>query len=324
MTAPVLDVANLTIEFGPPGAGFRAVDAASFTLHAGECIGIVGESGSGKSMTALATLRLLPGTARVAGRILVAGRDIMDLPAGAMREVRGKDIAMVFQEPMSSLNPVMTIGDQIEEALLLHEPLDRTARRARAVEMLGLVGMPNPEGRLGAFPHEFSGGMRQRVMIAMALACNPKILIADEPTTALDVTIQAQILDLLRKLRRELGTAVVLISHDFGVISDIADRVLVMYCGRIVESARIDAIFDRPAHPYTEGLLRSIPSAGVGGGRLYQIPGTVPSPQNRGQGCDFYNRCPKRMPVCLSAKPPLFPIGDGHAAACYAAEAVAA
>jgi peptide/nickel transport system ATP-binding protein len=321
MTTPLLKVRDLAVEFGPPGAALRVVDGIGFDLNPGECIGIVGESGSGKSMTALAMLRLIPSPpGRIAsGRIEIEGRDVLSMSQDEITAIRGKEIAMVFQEPMSSLNPVMTIGDQIGEAIMLHEPLDPAARRARVVEMLGFVGIPSPAERLSSFPHEFSGGMRQRVMIAMALSCNPKILIADEPTTALDVTIQAQVLDLLKRLRTQLRTAIVLISHDFGVISDIADRVLVMYCGRIVESADIDSIFERPAHPYTEGLLRSIPGIGTGGRRLYQIPGTVPSPQDRGRGCDFYDRCPKRMPVCLSAKPQLFQVGENQAAACYAA-----
>jgi oligopeptide/dipeptide ABC transporter ATP-binding protein len=321
MTKPLLKVRDLAIEFGPPGHALRVVDGLGFDLHPGECVGIVGESGSGKSMTSLAMLRLIPSPpGRIAsGKIELDGRDILSLSQDEMTAIRGKEIAMVFQEPMSSLNPVMTIGDQIGEALLLHEPLKPSARRDRVIEMLRLVGIPSPEERLSSYPHEFSGGMRQRVMIAMALACNPKILIADEPTTALDVTIQAQVLDLMNRLRRQLRTAIVLISHDLGVISEIADRVLVMYCGRIVESGDIATIFERPAHPYTEGLLRSIPSAATTGRRLYQIPGTVPSPQDRGQGCDFYDRCPKRMAGCLLAKPPLFQVGESHAAACYAA-----
>ncbi len=321
MSPPLLRVRDLAIEFGPPGEALRVVDGIGFDLEAGECIGIVGESGSGKSMTSLAMMRLIPEPpGRIAsGRIELEGRDLLKLPIDAMRDIRGKEIGMVFQEPMSSLNPVMTIGDQIAETLLLHDPMDPARRRERVIEMLSLVGIPSPEDRLGAYPHEFSGGMRQRVMIAMALACNPKVLIADEPTTALDVTIQAQVLDLLKRLREQLRTAIVLISHDLGVISDIADRVIVMYCGRVVETAEIATIFERPAHPYTEGLLRSIPSSGNSGRRLYQIPGTVPSPQDRGPGCDFYDRCPRRLPVCLSAKPPLFDLGRGQSAACYAA-----
>ncbi len=321
MTTPLLRVRDLAIEFGPPGEAVRVVDGVGFELEAGGCVGIVGESGSGKTVTSLAMLRLIPDPPGriVSGQVEIGGRDILALPAGAMAAIRGKDIAMIFQEPMSSLNPVMRIGDQVAEALLLHETLGARARRARAVEMLGFVGIPSPAERFSAYPHEFSGGMRQRVMIAMALACNPKILVADEPTTALDVTIQAQVLDLLKRLRRELRMAVVLISHDLGVIVDIADRVLVMYCGRIVESAAAAAIFSRPAHPYTEGLLRSIPGAATDGQRLYQIPGSVPPPEQRGPGCDFYGRCPKRMDVCLSAKPPLFPVAADQSAACYAA-----
>jgi peptide/nickel transport system ATP-binding protein len=320
MSRPLLRVRDLAVEFGTPGSPLRVVEGVGFDLGAGECIGIVGESGSGKSMTSLAMLRLVPEPGRIAaGRIELDGRDILSLPMESMRAIRGKQIAMVFQEPMSSLNPVMMIGDQIAETLLLHEALPAARRRARVIEMLRLVGIPSPEERLGAYPHEFSGGMRQRVMIAMALACNPKILIADEPTTALDVTIQAQVLDLLKRLRAQLRTAIVLISHDFGVISDIADRVIVMYCGRIVETADIETIFARPAHPYTEGLLRSIPGEGNSGRRLYQIPGTIPSPQDRGPGCDFYDRCPRRMPVCLTSKPPLFQLGERQAAACFAA-----
>jgi len=321
MTAPpLLRVRDLAIEFGRKGAATRVVDGVGFDLEAGGCLGIVGESGSGKTMTSLALLRLIPDPpGRIAaGRIEIAGRDILSLSPDAMTAVRGKDIAMVFQEPMSALNPVMTIGAQIGEALLLHEPFGRSRRQARVIEMLGLVGIPDPNARLGAYPHEFSGGMRQRVMIAMALACNPKILIADEPTTALDVTIQAQVLDLLTRLRMQLGTGIVLVSHDFGVIAAVADRVLVMYCGRIVEAADIATIFARPAHPYTEGLLRSIPGVDDGGGRLYQIPGSVPAPRDRGLGYDFHSRCPRRMDICLSAKPPLFDLGAGQAAACYA------
>ena len=266
MKPHLLSVKNLSIDFDTSDGIIRVVDGVEFNLNAGECIGIVGESGSGKSMTSLALLRLIPGPhGKIStGSIELDGKDINQIPVQEMRSIRGKEIAMVFQEPMSSLNPVMTIGDQIEEALLLHESLEKTARKQRVIEILSLVGIPNPIERLGSYPHEFSGGMRQRVMIAMALSCNPKILVADEPTTALDVTIQAQVLDLLKNLRKQFNTAIILISHDFGVISDIADRVFVMYCGRIVESATIDTIFSSPAHPYTEGLLKSIPLAHKG------------------------------------------------------------
>ena len=314
---PVLSVRDLSIDIGL----HRVVDGVAFDLRPGGCLGIVGESGSGKTLTALALLRLLPTPpARVAsGAILLNGRDMMALTVDELPAVRGKDIAMVFQEPMTSLNPVMRIGDQIDEALLLHEPLGRAARTARVVELLGLVGIPSPASRMRAYPHEFSGGMRQRAMIAMALACNPRVLVADEPTTALDVTVQAQVLELLKGLRTRLGTAVVLVSHDLGVISDVADEVLVMYCGRVIERGPAAAVFSRPAHPYSEGLLRSILRAADDGGTLYQIPGSVPSPAERGPGCDFYPRCDRRMDVCLSAKPPLLPVGPGHDAACHAA-----
>jgi oligopeptide/dipeptide ABC transporter ATP-binding protein len=250
---------------------------------------------------------------------MLDGVDLLGLPQGRMPAIRGKDIAMIFQEPMSALNPVMRVGDQIAEAILLHEGLSHRERRERVIEMLTLVGIPDPAQRWRAFPHELSGGMRQRAMIAMALSCNPRVLIADEPTTALDVTIQAQVLDVMRRLCSRLGTSILLISHDLGVIADIADRVLVMYCGRVVENARIADIFRRPAHPYTEGLLQSIPSEKNEGRRLYQIPGTVPRPGEVGPGCAFYQRCPKRMPVCLESVPPLFSITPTQSAACFAA-----
>ncbi len=320
MTPPLLRVRDLAIEFGPQAAPIRVVDGVGFDLAAGRCLGIVGESGSGKSMTSLVLLRLIPQPqGRIAaGRIELDGRDLLALPPASMPAIRGKQIAMIFQEPMNSLNPVMTIGAQVAEALLLHERMDAAARRRRVLELLRLVSIPDAEARLHAYPHEFSGGMRQRVMIATALACNPRLLIADEPTTALDVTIQAQVLDLLRRLRARLGMAIILVSHDLGVIAGMADEVVVMYCGRIVERAPAAAIFRRPAHPYTEGLLRAIPR-GEGGARLYQIPGTVPAPGERGAGCAFYDRCARRLAVCATAPPPLLPIADGHDVACYAA-----
>ncbi len=317
MTAPLLEVHDLTLEIG---AGVRVLEGISFALEAGSCIGIVGESGSGKSMTALSLLRLLPPAARVAGgSIAFDGRDILALPQAELTSLRGKDIAMVFQEPMNALNPVMTIGAQIDEAVMLHEPLDRSARRLRVIEMLRLVGIADAQARMESYPHEFSGGMRQRVMIAMALACNPKLLIADEPTTALDVTIQAQILDLLQRLRRQRQMAIILVSHDLGVIAELAERVLVMYCGRIVEVCDIATIFKTPAHPYTQGLLRSIPGGANDGRRLYQIPGSVPSPLERGPGCAFADRCQQRLPVCATAPPPMTRLSETHAVACFAA-----
>jgi peptide/nickel transport system ATP-binding protein len=304
----------------------RAVDGVSFAVPAGGALGIVGESGSGKSVTSLSILRLIPSPPGriVSGRIAFQGTDLLALPESQMPEIRGRDIAMIFQEPMSSLNPVMSIGDQIAEAVWLHERLSRRECRARAIEMLGLVGIPAPAERLGAFPHQFSGGMRQRVMIAMALVCNPKLLIADEPTTALDVTIQAQVLELMKKLRRTLGTAILIISHDLGVIAEIAERVVVMYAGRVVESADIRTIFRRPGHPYTRGLLQSIPRLDDERRRLYQIAGSVPVAGALPKGCPFHPRCPERRPICAEQAPPMVDLGDGQSAACWvAAEAKA-
>jgi oligopeptide/dipeptide ABC transporter ATP-binding protein len=240
-----------------------------------------------------------------------------------MPAIRGRDIAMIFQEPMSSLNPLMTVGDQIGEAVMLHEPLNRDARRRRVIEVLNLVGIPDAMGRVNAYPHQFSGGMRQRVMIAMALACNPKLLIADEPTTALDVTIQAQVLELMKKVRSSMGTAILLISHDLGVIADVCDRVIVMYAGRVVEDGDVRSIFRRPSHPYTRGLLESIPTLKDDRRRLFQIPGSVPLPGTVKQGCPFYSRCSLRVDKCAKDMPPMFEFGERHTAACWVtAEAI--
>ncbi|HMG50205.1 MAG TPA: ABC transporter ATP-binding protein [Inquilinus sp.] len=319
MTAPLLKVEDLVVEFGPKAAPLRVVDGVGFEIQAGGSLGIVGESGSGKSMTSLSILRLIPEPpGRIAqGRILFNGVDLLALPRAKMPEIRGRDIAMIFQEPMSSLNPVMTIGDQIGEAILLHEHVSREERRRKIVEMLRLVGMPDPERRLGAYPHQFSGGMRQRVMIAMAIACHPKLLIADEPTTALDVTIQAQVLDLMKKIRATLNTAVLLISHDLGVIADICERVIVMYAGRVVEDADVRSIFRRPSHPYTQALLQSIPRLNDDRRRLYQIAGSVPQAGGLGAGCPFQPRCPLRIDRCAVERPPMFDFGPQHRAACW-------
>jgi phosphonate C-P lyase system protein PhnK len=312
VSQPLLSVRNLSVAFGRS----KVVEDISFDLGAGEILGVVGESGSGKSITALSILRLVPAPGRVSGAISFAGADLMALPEPEMRAIRGRDIAMIFQEPMTSLNPVFTCGDQVMEALIHHRGLDRTGARAEALKLLKLVEIPSAERRLDDYPHQLSGGMRQRVMIAMALACRPKLLLADEPTTALDATIQAQILDLLRGLQRELGMAVVLITHDLGVVAEVAHRVLVMYAGKVVETAPSDAIFARPFHPYTEGLLASIPRLEGPISRLDAIPGQVPPPDAMPAGCRFAPRCRYAAEPCRAAPPPLAPRGPDRAAAC--------
>ncbi len=320
MNPPLLRIDKLTVEFSTSGRSVRAVDAVGFDVAAGAAVGIVGESGSGKSVTALSILRLIPDPPGrvVSGSVAFNGVNLLELPMSKMPDIRGRDIAMIFQEPMSSLNPLMTIGDQIGEALLLHaSALDAPARRRRVIEVLTQVGIPDAAGRVGAYPHQFSGGMRQRVMIAMALACSPKLLIADEPTTALDVTIQAQVLALMKKVRTETQTSILLISHDMGVIAEVCDRVLVMYAGRVVEDGDVRSMFRRPMHPYTRGLLDSIPRLSDERERLHQIPGSAPIPGSIQQGCAFYARCPLRMNRCAEAVPSLVPVGDGHRAACW-------
>jgi peptide/nickel transport system ATP-binding protein/oligopeptide transport system ATP-binding protein len=299
---PLLTVTDLVTQFDTEDGRVTAVDGVSFDVMPGETLGIVGESGSGKSVTALSVIRLIqtpPG--RIAGgRVTFKGRDLLGLPDHEMREIRGDEISMIFQEPMTSLNPLFTVGDQIMEAVLLHQDRDRQRARERAVEMLRKVGIPSPEKRVDQYPHQMSGGMRQRVMIAMALACNPSLLIADEPTTALDVTIQAQILDLIGKLKQDTGASVMLITHDLGVIAETADRVIVMYAGQIVETGDVDTIFDRPMHPYTSGLLQSIPRLTEDKDRLHSIEGIVPSPFDMPKGCRFAPRCPLADAQCTS------------------------
>ncbi len=308
-----LAVTGLTIRFGASAV----VDDMSFALDAGEVLGIVGESGCGKSMTALALMRLIPAPGRIAGGIVhFDGRDILTLPEAEMRALRGAAISMIFQEPMTSLNPVFTIGDQIGEVLVYHQRMSRADARRRALELLKRVEIPAAEKRIDDYPHQLSGGMRQRVMIAIALACRPRLLIADEPTTALDATIQAQILDLLRGLIRELGMAVILITHDLGIVADFADRVAVMYAGRIVETAPAATLFRRPLHPYTEGLLASIPRLSGELKPLVAIPGQVPSPMALPKGCRFAPRCRYVAPGCEAALPPLVFVEPAHAAAC--------
>ncbi|WP_417597330.1 ABC transporter ATP-binding protein [Pararhodobacter oceanensis] len=320
----VLEIDNLQTHFSTDEGVVRAVDGVSFQLEAGKTLALVGESGSGKSVTSLSIMRLLQkGVGRVAGgRILFEGRDLAALTEPEMRRVRGKDIAMVFQEPMTSLTPVYTVGDQIAEAIMAHEPISKRAARARAVELLETVGIPEPATRARAYPHQLSGGMRQRVMIAIALACNPKVLIADEPTTGLDVTIQAQILDLMRRLQKETGMAILFITHDLGVVAEMADRVLVMYAGRTVEEAAVGPLFGQPRMPYTQGLMASIPRLGsapegVAHPRLQAIRGNIPSPRNLPQGCAFHPRCEHASPdFCTQNVPALEDSGMGHMVRC--------
>jgi len=320
---PLLHVEGLTVAFGSADGGMVAVEDVRFEVRSGGTVGLVGESGSGKSVTSLSILRLLAPSAKIrAGRILFDGTDLLALPPGAMPDLRGRDIAMIFQEPMSSLNPLMTVGDQIGEAIILHENVSSDVREARVVELLRSVGISDAEQRRHAYPHQFSGGMRQRVMIAMALACRPRLLIADEPTTALDVTIQAQVLELMRDIRDRTGTAILLISHDLGVIAEMCEDVVVMYAGRVVETGRVEDVFRDPLHPYTRGLLASIPRLDGESRRLQQIPGNVPAPGARPAGCAFSPRCPVRMPRCGVERPVLAARGLGRSAACFVGESV--
>jgi len=317
--APLLEVRDLRTTFtAGDGAPLVAVDGVSFSVGAGETLAIVGESGSGKSVTALSIMRLLPaGVGRIAsGTIRLAGRDLTALSEDEMRDVRGRHIGMIFQEPMTSLNPVHTVGAQVAEVVERHEGLTRDRALAHAVEMLALVGIPEPQRRAGSYPHQLSGGMRQRVMIAMALACRPSVLIADEPTTALDVTIQAQMLDLMEDLQARFGMALVFITHDLGVVATIADRVLVMYAGQVVESSEVADLFAQPRMPYTAGLLASIPRLGRVGGRLPAIPGQVPTLAQLPAGCRFSNRCGHVAAACRSTAPALESASPGHDVRC--------
>ena len=317
----LLAVKDLHTYFQTREGVVRAVAGVSFNLDPGELLGLVGESGCGKSITALSIMRLVaPPGKIVAGEVLFAGRDLLKLSNAGMREVRGNDIAMIFQDPMTSLNPVFTVGEQIAEALRLHRGLSRKDARAAAIESMREVAIPDPALRANDYPHQLSGGMRQRVMIAMALACDPQLLIADEPTTALDVTIQAQILELLNNLRKTRELAVLLITHDLGVVAEVADRVAVMYTGKIVEASPVDELFARPKHPYTEGLLRSVPklttSDVVKPDRLATVEGTVPRATALPPGCHFEPRCPYRMPRCREGEIPLYPAGESVTVRC--------
>jgi peptide/nickel transport system ATP-binding protein len=315
VTKALLDVADLSVRFDTDDGTTHAVDRFSFTLDAGEVLGIVGESGCGKSVTMLSLLRLLPTTAKVTGRALFAGEELLQASPSRLRDIRGKEISFVFQEPMTSLNPSFTVGRQIGEVLRRHLGLGRSAARHRTIELLDLVRIPAPTRRVDEYPHQLSGGMRQRVVIAMALACDPKILIADEPTTALDVTIQAGILDLMRDIRDRLGTAIVLITHNLGVVADIADRVAVMYAGRKAEEAGVRELFAHPQHPYTLGLLGAIPRRGAD--RLREIPGLVPSLSEPLPYCAFAPRCPRADETSRSSVPELREIRPAHLVACF-------
>jgi oligopeptide/dipeptide ABC transporter ATP-binding protein len=326
MSDPLLSVEGLTTLFDMPGRPVVAADRVSFQIRKGETLGLVGESGSGKSVTAFSILRLLQPPGRIAGgRVWFQGRDLLQLAETDMRKVRGAGIGLVFQEPMAALNPVMRVGAQIAEGMQVHGLAGRKDARNRAIELLRAVQLTDPEKRVDDYPHQLSGGMRQRVMIAIALACRPPLLIADEPTTALDVTVQAQILDLLREMKREFDLSLLLITHDLGVIAETADRVAVMYAGRIVEQGPVRDIFRRPRHPYTQGLLASIPGKGQGR-RLRAIEGVVPNLAALPPGCAFAPRCPDRMPVCTTAVPALVaiesasaagPVDEAHASRCY-------
>jgi peptide/nickel transport system ATP-binding protein len=322
----LLEVDRLQTHFGTPDGVVRAVEGVSFQINAGETLGVVGESGCGKSVTAMSILRLVqepPG--KIAGSIRFDGRDLLTLSEAEMQAIRGNAISMIFQEPMTSLNPVLTVGRQIGETLRLHQGMDARAAEQKAIEMLVLVGIPAPDRRVREYPHQLSGGMRQRVMIAMALACNPKLLIADEPTTALDVTIQAQILDLMRDLKKRLGSAIMLITHDLGVVAEMAERVVVMYAGRKVEEATVGEIFAHPLHPYTQGLLGAVPKLGSslhkgGRSRLAEIAGLVPSLRKPIVGCAFAGRCGNATEVCRQVAPAIELKASAHLVACHHAE----
>jgi peptide/nickel transport system ATP-binding protein len=316
----MLEVTDLSVRFDTDDGAVHAVDRMSFTLEAGEVLGIVGESGCGKSVTCMSMTRLLPETAVITGQVLFEGVDLLTLSPRRLRRVRGREISYVFQEPMTSLNPVFTVGHQIGEVLERHLDMSGRAARKRAIELLRLVRIPAPERRVDEYPHQLSGGMRQRVMIAIALACDPKVLVADEPTTALDVTIQAGILDLMRGIRERLGTAIILITHNLGVVADVADRVVVMYAGRKAEEAPVEELFAHPQHPYTIGLLGAIPRPYEGEGtrqRLQEIPGRVPSLKELPVGCAFAERCPRADQLTRSEVPQLREVRPDHLVACF-------
>jgi len=318
-TEPVLEVTDLTTRFTTPDGVVHAVNGVSFDLNAGEFLGVVGESGSGKSVTMMSLLRLIPMPPGeiVAGSAMFGGQDLLDIPGDKLRRVRGGEIGFIFQDPMTSLNPVLTVGRQISESLMLHTGITKKEASATSAELLTMVGIPDAIDRLNSYPHEMSGGMRQRVMIAIALACSPKVIIADEPTTALDVTVQAQIIEIVRGLREQLGTAVIWITHDLGVVAGLADRVLVMYGGRIVEEARVHDLYNAPEHPYTQGLLKSIPRLDQKGSELLSIKGQPPSLYQEPSHCSFAPRCPHVFERCENEIPHLTEVAPEHRVACW-------
>jgi oligopeptide/dipeptide ABC transporter ATP-binding protein len=321
MDTSLIEINDLRTYFYTDMGVVKAVDGVSFSLKQEETLGILGESGSGKSVTALSILRLIPSPPGKIerGQIFFEGANLLDLPKAHMRKIRGNKISMIFQEPMTSLNPVLRIGDQISETIRLHQGLSRKEAVNSSIEMLRLVGMPSPEKRIHDFPHQMSGGMRQRVMIAIAVSCRPKLMIADEPTTALDVTIQAQILNLMQNLKKETGASIILITHDMGIIAEMAQNVIVMYAGKVLESSNVDELFENPSHPYTERLFESIPRLDltIKKKRLNVIPGIVPSLINPPRGCKFNDRCHKSLPRCLEEEPPLFEVAPRHLSRCW-------
>ncbi len=313
----LLEVLDLTVTFPTPAGPAPVVNGVSLRVERGEAVAVVGESGCGKSMTAFSIFRLVPGPGLITGgRVLLKGRDLLQASEKELCSVRGREMAMVFQDPLSALNPVMTVGAQIMEAVRAHEKVSRTEARDRAIESMRRVGLPSAARRMDDYPHQFSGGMRQRVLIAMALVCGPSLLVADEPTTAIDVTVQARIMDLLDRLRKELKMAVILITHDMGVVARFAGRVYVMYCGMVVEEAPVETLFSAPGHPYTRGLLACVPRIGENATRLRAIPGSVPPFGHVPPGCPFAPRCGQKAPLCEEAVPPLRPLGDGHFVRC--------
>ncbi|GLC29298.1 ABC transporter ATP-binding protein [Clostridium omnivorum] len=315
----LVEFKNLKTHFFTEDGIVKAVNDVSFKIKEGETVGVVGESGCGKSVTAMSLMRLIPNPPGriVAGEILFEGRNVLNLSDSEMREIRGNEISVIFQEPMTSLNPVFTIGEQIEEVIILHQNLSKVEARKKAIEMLKLVGIPRAEEVVDSYPHELSGGMRQRAMIAMAVSCNPKLLIADEPTTALDVTIQAQILDIMKNLKDKLNTSIMLITHDLGVIAEMADYVIVMYAGKVVEEAPVIELFKNPMHPYTVGLLNSKPILNKDRERLYSIPGQVPNPIGMPENCYFSERCEKCLKLCKEKQPRLKQVSENHKVACW-------